>query len=48
MLLSAAVCTKLLIGKDMPGTNATGRKLTTAVPLGKRRRGPRLEHGPRS
>ena len=46
--LSTAVCTKLLIGTKAPGANATGRKLTTAMALGKRRRGLHLEQGPRS
>ena len=48
VLLSTVVCTKLLIGTDAPGVDTTAMKLTTAVALGKRRRGPRLELGPRS
>ena len=48
VLLSTAVCTNFLICTDAPVIETTSTELTTAVALGKRRRGPRLELGPRS
>ena len=48
VLLSTAVCTKFLIFTDAPVIETTSTELTTAVALDKRRRGPRLEIGPRS
>ena len=43
VLLSTVVCTKLLMLTDAPRADVTGSKLTTKIPLCKRRRGPRLE-----
>ena len=48
VLLSTAVCTNFLIFTDALVIETTSTELTTAVALGKRRRGPRLELGPRS